>query len=143
MTLLLALAIVLFLSAFFSAAEMAFLSTDRVKLRDQTERGDLRAGQLLLLFEDSREFLTTVLIGNNLMNVLAAALLTAFLETRWEIHSEWVITGILAPILIVLCETVPKGYGRHRGQGFLTDHLNLVLFFWKFLGAPARILLSA
>lgn len=143
MTLLLALAIALFFSAFFSAAEMAFLSTDKVKLRDESERGDPRASRLLVLFEDSREFLTTVLIGNNLLNVLAAALFTTFLETRWRIHNEWLVTAILAPILVILCETVPKGYGRHRGQGFLMDNLNPTFFFWRILAGPARILLAA
>ena len=143
MTLLIALALTLFFSAFFSAAEMAFLSSDRVRLRDETERGDARSGRLLLLIEDSREFLTTVLIGNNLLNVLAAALLTAFLQTRFGIHNEWVVTAILAPVLVVICETVPKGYGRHRGPGFLMDNMNLTFFFWKLLVWPARILLAA
>lgn len=143
MTLLFALAIALFLSAFFSAAEMAFLSTDRVKLRDESERGDARARQLLLLFEDSREFLTTVLIGNNLFNVLAAVLLTAFFETRFGIHNEWLVTAILVPVLVILCETVPKGYGRYHGRGFLMDNMNITFLFWKLFNGPARILLTA
>ena len=142
MTLLVGLVISLFFSFFFSAAEMAFLSTDRVKLRDESERGDTRALRLLLLFEDSREFLTTVLIGNNLFNVLAAALFTAFLS-RLGVRNEWIVTAILAPILVIVCETVPKGYGRYRGQGFLMDNLNATFFFWKVFAWPAQVLLRA
>jgi len=143
MTFLFALAICLVFSAFFSAAEMAFLSTDRVKLRNEAERGDLRAGKVLGLFDEPREFLTAVLIGNNLVNVTAAALLTAFLEVRFSIHNEWIVTAVLAPILIIFGETTPKGYGRHRARGFLLDHTFLVLFFSKLFAWPSRVLLAA
>lgn len=143
MTLLLGLAVCLFFSAFFSASEMAFLSTDRVKLRELSEQGVVRARWLLDLFTNSREFLTAMLIGNNLVNVSAAVLLTVFLETRFGIENEWVATALLAPVLIVFAETVPKGYGRFRGRGFLLDHTSLVLFFWKLFAWPARLLLGA
>lgn len=143
MSLLLGFSICLILSAFFSAAEMAFLSTDRVKLREEAEQGNLRAAKLLDLFRDSKEFLTLLLLGNNVVNVTAVVLFTAFLETRFGIQNEWIITGLLAPVLIVLCEAVPKGYGRHRARGFLLDHLNLILFFSKGFAWPARWLLRA
>lgn len=143
MSLLIGMVVCLVLSAFFSAAEMAFLSTDRVKLRDDTERGDLRASRLFDLFSDSRKFLTAVLIGNNLVNVTAAVLLTVYLETRFGIHDEWVVTALLAPVLIIFGETVPKGYGRHRARGFLLDHVHLTLFFLKVFAWPARVLIAA
>lgn len=143
MSFLLALAVCLIFSAFFSAAEMAFVSTDRVKLREEAERGDSRARRLLDLFSEPREFLTAVLLGNNLVNVSAAALLTAFLEIRFGIENEWIVTAVLAPVLILFCETVPKGYGRFRARGFLMEHTRLTLFFQKLFRWPARILLAA
>lgn len=143
MSLLIGMGICLFLSAFFSAAEMAFLSTDRVKLRDEAEQGNAQARRLLDLFVDSREFLTTLLLGNNLVNVIAVALLTLYLESRFGITSEGVVTAILAPALIIFCETVPKGYGRHRARGFLLDHTQLIVFFLHLLAWPTRILLAA
>lgn len=143
MTFLIGLAVCLWLSGFFSAAEMAFLSTDRVKLREQAERGEPRARRILDLFSDSREFLTTILIGNNLCNVLAAVLTTAYLKTRFEIQNEWLVTVILAPILIIFCETVPKGYGRHRATGFLLDHADFVLLLSHIFTWPTRVLLTA
>ena len=143
MTLLIGLSFCLLLSAFFSATEMAFLSTDRVKLRDEAERGDPRAGRLLRLYDEPREFLTTLLIGNNLVNITAAVLLTAFLESRLGIHNEWVVTSLLAPILIIFGEIVPKSYGRYRARGLLLDHTNLVLFFDRLLMGPSRLLLQA
>ena len=132
----------LFFSAFFSAAEMAFLSTDRVKLRDEAERGDLRAKKLLDLFADSRKFLTAVLIGNNLVNVTAAVLLTVYLKIYFGLQNEWIVTAIMAPILIIFGETTPKAYGRYRARGFLLDHTGLTVFFSKIFAWPARILLA-
>lgn len=143
MTLLIALGICLFLSAFFSASEMAFLSTDRVKLRDEAERGNGKARSLLGLYSEPQQFLTSLLIGNNLVNISAAALLTAYLEQNFGIQNEWVVTAILAPVLIILGETTPKAYGRYRGRGFLLDHTNLVLFFDRFFFWPGRLLLQA
>lgn len=143
MSLLIGTLICLLLSAFFSAAEMAFLSTDRVKLRDESERGNLQATRLLGLFEDNREFLTTILIGNNLVNILATVLFTAFMESRFHIHNGWVITALLAPVLIIFCEIVPKGYGRSRGSGFLLEHTQLVQIFFRLFSWPTQILLAA
>ena len=142
MTLLLGIGICLFLSAFFSAAEMAFLSTDRVRLRDEAEKGNPRARKILELFEDTREFLTTVLIGNNLVNITAAVFLTTFLKNRFGIQNEWVVTAILAPLLIVFGETAPKGFGRHHAQGFLMDHSKLLLLLARLLFWPTRALLA-
>lgn len=131
----------LLLSAFFSASEMAFLSTDRIRLRDDAERGVARAQKLLGLYEDSREFLTAVLIGNNLVNITAAVLLTAFLHLQFGIDNEWLVTALLAPVLIVFSETVPKGYGRSRARGFLMDHSAGIIFWSKLFAWPARALL--
>ena len=143
MSLLIGIGICLLLSAFFSASEMAFLSTDRVKLRDEAERGEPRAKRLLDLYSDSRQFITSVLIGNNLVNTLAAVFLTIFLESRFGIHNEWIVTTLLAPLLIVFGETTPKSYGRYRGRGFLVDHTNLTLFFSKLFAWPSRLLIFA
>ncbi len=140
--LLLALGLCLLFSAFFSAAEMAFLSTDRVKLRDEAERGDALARKLLEIFDNAQLFLTAVLIGNNLSHIVAAALLTVFLESRFGITNEWVVTLVLTPVLVVFCETVPKGYGRYRGRAFLAERSGLVLFFWRFFYWPSRFLLA-
>ena len=143
MSLLIGLGLCLCLSAFFSAAEMAFLSTDRVRLRDDAERGNPRAKKILELFVDTREFLTTLLIGNNLVNAVATALFTAYVGGMFKIQSEWLVTALFAPILIIFCETVPKGFGRHRARGFLLDHEKLILLIHQILYWPSRILLFA
>lgn len=143
MTLLIAMAVCLVFSAFFSAAEMAFVSTDRVKLRNDAERGETKARRLLELYRDSRRFLTVLLIGNNLVNISAAVLLPLFLETYFGVKNEWLVTALLAPVLIIFGETTPKSYGRYRGRGFLMDHAYLTLFIAKVLAWPAEWLLRA
>lgn len=140
---LLGIAVCLFFSAFFSAAEMAFLTTDRVKLRDEAEQGDPRARRLLGLYEDSRQFITSVLIGNNIVNVSATVLLTLYLEGRFGIHNEWVVTAILAPVLVLFGEATPKSYGRLLGRKFLMEHTSLTLFFARLFALPARLLSAA
>ena len=143
MSLLFGIAICLVFSAFFSASEMAFLSTDALKLRNDAERGEVRAQKILELFRDTRQFITSTLIGNNIVNTLAAVLLTVFLEERFGINNEWIVTAVLAPVLIIFGETVPKGYGRHRARGFLLDHNFLALFFSKVFFWPSRLMIAA
>lgn len=143
MSLLIGIGICLIFSAFFSASEMAFLSTDPVKLRNDAERGDPRAGKILSLFQDTRQFITSVLIGNNMVNTSAAVLLTIFLKERFEIDNEWIVTAILAPVLIIFGETVPKGYGRYRARSFLLDYSPLAIFFSKVFEWPSRLLIAA
>ncbi len=143
MSLLIGVAVCFFLSAFFSASEMAFLSTDRVKLRHDAEGGDGRALKLLDLYADSRKFITSVLIGNNLVNTLATVLFTIFLDNHFQVHNEWIVTAILAPLLIIFGETTPKSYGRHRARKFLLDHSGLTLFFARLFAWPSLILIAA
>jgi CBS domain containing-hemolysin-like protein len=83
-----------------------------------------------------------MLIGNNIVNTLAAILVTLFLESHFRIKDEWVVTTILAPVLIILGETTPKGYGRHRSRAFLIEHALLMLFFFKLFYWPARTLIA-
>lgn len=142
MSLLIGIGVCLVFSAFFSASEMAFLSTDPLKLRNDAEGGDLRAQKILELFRDTRQFITSVLIGNNIVNTSAAVLLTIFFEERFAIDNEWVVTALLAPVIIIFGETVPKGYGRLRARGFLMDHNSLALFFHKIFFWPSRLMIA-
>ena len=70
------IAICLILSAYFSATETAFSSLNKIRMKSLAEKGDKKAARTLRLSEDFDSLLTTILIGNNIVNILSASLAT-------------------------------------------------------------------
>ncbi|HXV28611.1 MAG TPA: CNNM domain-containing protein [bacterium] len=130
-------------SAFFSAAEMAFVSMNRLQLRELADSGN-RSAQIILKFHDQpHQFLTTLLIANNVMNITAISLFTYGLQQFAGIDNEWVVTAFLAPLLLVFAETVPKDYGRLRSQWFLLRSSGVLLQASRIFYLPTVLILRA
>ena len=66
------------LSAFFSATETAFTSLNRIRLKNKADAGDRRAAQALYLVDRYDNLLSTILVGNNIVNLSASSLGTVF-----------------------------------------------------------------
>ena len=132
----------LVISAFLSAAEMAFVSANKIKFRDLADSGNTAAQRIIRLQDYPQRFLTSILIGNNLVNIIAAATIAYGLEIKFHIKNEWLATAITAPFLIILGETVPKDYGRLRSQSFLLTFAPVLDFLIRILGLPVRIILK-
>jgi putative hemolysin len=101
-------------SAFFSSAETSLLTVSRIKLTHRAKKKDKKAMLLARLMEKPEEFLSTILIGNNLVNVAAASIAT-YLFTRFFKGSEGALlvtsTLLTTLILLVFGEITPKSYG--------------------------------
>jgi len=132
----------LVLSAFFAASEMAFVSVNRLKLRQLADSGDPAASAVLSLYEKPQEFLTLLLIGNNIVNVAVAAIVTIQLDLRFGIANEWVVLALTAPVLLIFCETVPKDYARIRAQSFLLGYSGVMCGILRIFRLPVRMVLS-
>ncbi len=129
-------------SAFLSMAEMAFVSVNQIQLRKIADTGSLGARKILNLHQQPQDFLTVILIGNNTVNIAATVILTYWLELHFKIENEWVAAAIMAPLLIILGETVPKDYGRLRAQNFLLQYAGLLSFLLKIFRIPLRWILK-
>lgn len=100
------LAILLFLSAFFSSAETALSTVNRVRMRALEEEGSKSAARVNKILDQYSKMISTILIGNNIVNLSASALATT-LALRISVPVG-IATGILT-ILVLLCgEIVPK-----------------------------------
>jgi CBS domain containing-hemolysin-like protein len=112
------------LSAFFSASEAAFLSIQRVKLRQMTAAGVPGAQRVAQLAEHPERFLPTVLVGNNLVNTAAAVLGTiiAVDVLRNEGLGALVAAIVVSLVLIIFGESIPKTVG-----SYLRERLALVV----------------
>ncbi len=142
MTFLFVFFLCLILSGFLSGSEMAFVSANKLKLRELADGGDLRAKKIMRLQEHPHQFLTIVLIMNNITMITATSAAAFWLQQNFKIESEWLVTLLTVPFFIILGETVPKDYGRLRSQQFLLAWASVLEFFLKILQRPAVWLLK-
>ena len=97
------------LSAYFSATETAFNSVNRIRLKNQAEKGDGRAALVLGLLEEYDKLLTTILIGNNLVNIAATSMATVlFIRLLGEDRGQGAATLVITLVLLVFGEITPK-----------------------------------
>ena len=131
LTLLLFILLILF-SAFFSSAETSLLTVSRIKLTHRAKKKDKKAVLLARLMEKPEEFLSTILIGNNLVNVAAASIAT-FLFTRFFKGSEGALlvasTLLTTMILLVFGEITPKSYGYRHAEKLSYLYVRPIRFF--------------
>ena len=102
------LVILLILSGFFSSAETALTTVNKLKLRTLSEEGKKRATKVLSVTENSGKLLSTILIGNNIVNISASALATTLCTEVFGSKFIGVSTGILTILVLIFGEITPK-----------------------------------
>lgn len=101
------LLVLLFLSAFFSSAETAMTTVNRIRIRSLADDGNARAKNLLKITDDPAKFLSAILIGNNIVN-LSAASLTTSLAYGLGGSMVAIASGILTLLILLFGEITPK-----------------------------------
>ncbi len=104
----LSLIVLVAVSAFFSASETAFTSANRIKLKNLVNEGNRRAERCLALLDDYDRLLTTILIGNNLVNILSSAICTWLFTLLFGPVGVIVATVFMLVVLLILGEVTPK-----------------------------------
>lgn len=107
-TSLIILAVLLGLSALFSASETAFYSVSKIKVKDLVQQK--RKGSLALtrLKDNQKRLLTTILIGNNLVNIGASALATVITTQSFGLKGVGIATGVMTLLILTFGEIIPK-----------------------------------
>ena len=107
------------LSAFFSASETAFTSANRVKLKTMTQNGNKRAKVALALAEDYDRLITTILIGNNIVNIAASSLATSLflvLLNNQANLATTVSTVVMTIVILIFGEVSPKAIAKESPE---------------------------
>ena len=107
-TLLVALLILVALSAFFSASETAYSSLNQIRLKSRADAGDKQAARVLMLSEHFDSLLSTILIGNNIVNISATALTTVVAINLFGNAYVGAATAVLTLLILIFGEITPK-----------------------------------
>ena len=105
-----AILLLLVLSAFFSGSETALTAASRGKLRAQADKGSKGAEKALVITEDNERLIGSVLLGNNLVNILATSLATALFTRVFGDSGVALATLIMTVLVLVFAEVLPKTY---------------------------------
>lgn len=100
----------LVLSAFFSGSETALTAASRGKLRRQADKGSRGAARALRITEDGERLIGSVLLGNNLVNILAAALATSLFTRLFGESGVALATLVMTLLVLIFAEVLPKTY---------------------------------
>ena len=113
------LAVCVVLSAFFSASETAFTSSNRVKLKTMMQNGNKRARLAYHLAEDYDRLLTTILVGNNIVNIAASSLATSLFLVLLARHQNLVTpvsTAVMTIVILIFGEVSPKAIAKESPE---------------------------
>lgn len=107
-------------SAFFSASETAFTTLNRIRLKTEAEAGDSRAALVLSIAENYDKMLSTILIGNNIVNIASASLATIVFTHVLGDAGVSVSTAVMTVIVLIFGEISPQKPGQRASGGVCT-----------------------
>ncbi|MGE4276347.1 MAG: HlyC/CorC family transporter [Lawsonibacter sp.] len=118
------------MSAYFSATETAFTSLNRIRLRTRADAGTVRAAKTLKLAEEYNKLLSTILIGNNIVNITATTVATVLCTKWFQQYGPTVATITLTVIILLFGEVSPKSLAKENPESwamFATPLLSLLM----------------
>ena len=134
MTLIIALVFLVACSAFFSASETAFSSLNQIRLKSRAEDGDASAARVLAMAEKYDKLLSTILIGNNIVNIAAASIGTIlFTRALGAERGATMSTIVLTIVVLIFGEVTPKSLAKEMPETIATavsPVLNLLMLLF-------------
>ncbi len=131
-TQLIILIILLILSAFFSSAETALTTVNKIRIRSLADEGNKRAKSVLKVTDDSGKMLSAILIGNNIVN-LSAASLTTSLAYSFGGSMVAISSGILTVLILLFGEITPKTTATIHSEKMSLLYAPVIHFFMKVM----------
>lgn len=121
----------LIMSAYFSATETAFSTMSKTRLKALAEKGNKRAALAVKLSEKYDKLLSTILIGNNIVNILLASLGTLVFVSLFNNNQELgstVSTAVITVVVLLVGEITPKTAAKNRPEGFAMFSAPIIQF---------------
>ena len=137
-TLIILLFFLVMLSAFLSGSETAITATSKPRIIAKVKKGSKRANFVLKILNNKDNVISSILLSNNLVNILASSLATAFLYDIFGVSGIFYATLIMTIILVIFAEVLPKTYSINRPNRTalkispIIYYLNKILFPFVF-----------
>lgn len=125
--------ILLSASAFFSSAETALMTSNKLRMRNLAENGNKRAAKVLKVTENTDKMLSAILIGNNIVNLTASSISTALTLKIFGSKLVGIATGILTFLILVFGEITPKNVASKNAEKMALAYIGVISFLVTLL----------
>ncbi|RRJ13701.1 HlyC/CorC family transporter [Lachnoanaerobaculum orale] len=125
--------ILLSASAFFSSAETALMTSNKLRMRNLAENGNKRAAKVLKVTENTDKMLSAILIGNNIVNLTASSISTALTLKIFGSKLVGIATGILTFLILVFGEITPKNVASKNAENMALSYIGVISFLVTLL----------
>ena len=134
------LCILLMLSAFFSASETTFLSVNKIRLKNYADKGNKKAEIALKIADNYDSTLSTILVGNNVVNIASASVATVlFTKLIGQHYGAAISTVVMTILVLVFGEVLPKSFAKANAEK-LSLNLAKPLYFFIVILKPIVII---
>ncbi len=130
-----AILILILLSGFFSGSETALTAASRVRLHSQESEGNLRAALVNRIREKKDRMIGALLLGNNLVNIMASALATSVMIKVFGEAGVVYATLVMTMVVLIFAEVLPKTYALHHADS-MAMRIAPIIRFVIFIFAP-------
>lgn len=113
-----AIVLLVTMSAYFSATETAFSCMNKIRMKSRAESGDHRAALAMDLVEDYDRLISTILIGNNIVNITASTVGTVLFTKLYAAYGPTISTVVLTLVVLIFGEISPKSLAKEHAEGF-------------------------
>lgn len=112
------LLLLILFSAYFSATETAFSSLNKIKIKNEAQSGNKRAKKVLELCDKYDKLLSTILIGNNIVNIMSTSIATALFVIYFPKNGVAISTVVMTVVVLTFGEIVPKSIAKEVPESF-------------------------
>lgn len=111
-----AIALLLVMSALFSSMETAFSSVNKIRLKHAAANGNKKADRALKIAENFDKALTTILVGNNIVNILSSSLGTVLFTQLFGAAGVAIATAVMTVLVLIFGEIMPKSFAKQNAE---------------------------
>lgn len=120
-------------SAYFSATETAFTSLNRIRMKNMAQDGDRRAAEVLELSENYDNLLSTILVGNNIVNIALSSIATVMFIELYPKYGATIATAVATVVVLIFGEISPKSLAKESPEKFAMFSAPIIKLFATIL----------
>ena len=115
-----AMVVLVIFSAYFSATETAFTSLNRIRMKNMAQDGNSRAAEVMALSENYDNLLSTILVGNNIVNIALSSIATVMFIELYPRYGATIATAVATVVVLIFGEISPKSLAKEVRHVFRT-----------------------